>query len=101
MRLITHRSHLDALPASDIKAHIQRHFDQLSEDTDVPPTILVLFPDTDFQGPELNFLGESGIYSDLFGKSRPGEQSACKNMEVPLNNNHKRQDYLIDWQENF
>jgi hypothetical protein len=53
MRLITHRSHLDALPASDIKANIQRRFDQLFEDTDVPPTILVLFPDTDFQGPDI------------------------------------------------
>jgi len=73
MQLITHRSHLDALPASDLKTHIQKRFDQLSEDTDLPPTILVLFPDTDLQGPELNFLGESGVYSDMLGEHRLGE----------------------------
>ena len=32
MQLITHQSHLDALPASDLKTHIQLRFDQLSED---------------------------------------------------------------------
>jgi len=73
MRLITHQTHLDALPASDLTFHLQARYNQLSEDTDQPPTILVLFPDTDLQGPDLSFLGESGVYSDMFGEHRPGE----------------------------
>jgi len=30
MQLITHRTHLDALPASDLKVHITARFNQLS-----------------------------------------------------------------------
>lgn len=73
MQLITHQHHLNALPESPIKRHVQKRFDQLTEDTDLPPTIMVLFPDSVLQGSEVSFLGESGIYSDLFGKSQPGD----------------------------
>jgi hypothetical protein len=73
MQLITHRSHLDELPASPIKTHIRARFDQLSEDTDVPPFIFLLEKLDDPTGPELSFLGGAGMCSDLFESCRPGD----------------------------
>jgi hypothetical protein len=73
MQLITHSSHLDALPASPLKTHIQKRFDQLSEDTDVPPNI-VLIEDTDkIDGPDYAFISESqGLVADLWDEHVPG-----------------------------
>jgi hypothetical protein len=72
MQLITHRSHLDALPASDLKIHITDRFDQLSEDTDVPPYILLLHRNDNPKSSELIFLGSAGMCSDLFETHQPG-----------------------------
>ena len=72
MRLITHRSHLDALPASDLKTHIQSRFDQLSEDTDVPPNIVLVEATDDVTGPDYAFVGPNGLLSDLFEEHAPG-----------------------------
>jgi len=72
MRLITHRSHLDALPASDLKIHIQSRFDQLTEDTDVPPNIVLVEANDDITGPDYAFVGSRGLLSDLFEEHRPG-----------------------------
>jgi hypothetical protein len=74
MQLITHQSHLDALPTSDLKTHIQKRCNQLSQDSDVPPTIIILTPDTNFKSPALHFLGESGVYSDMLGEHHPRER---------------------------
>lgn len=74
MQLISHRSQIAAIPESPLRDHIQARFGQLFEDTDVPPTIIILTPDTDLESPELSFLGETGIYSDMFNKHQPGEQ---------------------------
>ena len=41
MQLITHQSHLDALPVSDLKIHLQARYNQLSEDTNVPPNLVL------------------------------------------------------------
>jgi hypothetical protein len=73
MQLITHRSHLDALPASDLKTHITARFDQLSQDTDIPPAIFLLEKHDDPTGPEFSFLGSAGMCSDLFEAHQPGE----------------------------
>jgi hypothetical protein len=73
MRLITHRSHLDALPASDLKTHTQKRFEQLSEDTDVPPNVFLLHRNDNSKSPELIFLGSAGMCSDLFETHQPGE----------------------------
>ena len=51
MQLITHRTHLDELPESPLKTHIQTRFDQLSEDTDVPPNIILVEEGDDITGP--------------------------------------------------
>jgi hypothetical protein len=73
MQLITHRSHLDELPESPLKTHIQKRFDQLSEDTDVPPLIFLLEKLDNPTSPEFSFLGSAGMCSDLFGSCRPGD----------------------------
>jgi hypothetical protein len=73
MQLITHRSHLDALPASPIKTHIRTRFDQLAEDTDVPPNVFLLHRSDNPKSPELIFLGSAGMCSDLFETHQPGE----------------------------
>jgi hypothetical protein len=72
MRLITHESHLDALPASDLKTHITARFAQLSEDTDVPPNIVLVEANDDVTGPDYAFVGPDGLLSDLFEEHRPG-----------------------------
>ena len=73
MQLITHESHLGAIPASDLTTHIQQRFAQQSLDTDLPPSIYYLEPSDTLDDAELSFLGESGVYSDIFGEHRPGE----------------------------
>jgi hypothetical protein len=72
MRLITHQTHLDALPASDLKTHITARFDQLSEDTDVPPNIVLVEEGDDVTGPDYAFVGPDGLLSDLFEEHAPG-----------------------------
>jgi hypothetical protein len=72
MRLITHRSHLDTLSASDLKVHITARFDQLSEDTDVPPNIVLVETDDCITGPDYAFVGNRGLLSDLFEEHAPG-----------------------------
>ena len=71
MQLITHRSHLDALPASELKTHTQKRFDQLSEDTDVPPNIVIVEATDDITGPDYAFIGSRGLLSDLFEEHEP------------------------------
>lgn len=73
MRLITHSSHLDALPPSDLKNHITARFDRLSEDTDVPPNIVLVEANDDVTGPDCAFIGPQGLLSDLFEEKCPGE----------------------------
>jgi hypothetical protein len=72
MRLITHSSHLDTLSASDLKTHIRKRFDQLSEDTDVPPNIVLVEDADDITGPDYAFIGNRGLLSDLFVEHAPG-----------------------------
>ena len=81
MRLITHSSHLDAIPASELKTHITARFDQLSEDTDVPPNI-VLVESTDYiTGPAYAFVGPDGLLSDLFEEQAPGHPEFARPYE--------------------
>ena len=58
MQLITNQSHLDALSASDLKAHIWARFDQLSEDTDVPPNIVLVEDGDNITGRNYSFVSE-------------------------------------------
>ena len=81
MQLITHQHHLDALPESLIKDHIQKRFDQLSEDTDVPPSIVLSEVTDDVTGPDYSFVGPNGLLSDLFEAFAPKEDGYVRPYE--------------------
>ena len=81
MQLITHQHHLDALPASELKAHIQKRFDQLSEDTNVPPNIVLVEDADDVIGPEYAFVGNHGLLSDLWDVNEPGHPEFARPYE--------------------
>jgi hypothetical protein len=81
MQLITHQTHLDALPASDLKAHITARFDRLSEDTDVPPNIILVETDDDIAGPDYAFVGPEGLLSDLWEEHEPRHPEFCRPYE--------------------
>ena len=81
MLLITHRSHLDALPASDLKTHIQARFNQLSEDTDVPPNLVLIDEGGSITGPGYAFVGPRGLLSDLFEEHEPGHPEFARPYE--------------------
>jgi len=72
VQLITHQTHLDALSSCPIKTHIQTRFDQLSEDTDVPPNIVLVEANDDITGPDYAFVGNNGLLSDLWDEHEPG-----------------------------
>ena len=73
MQLITHRSHLDDLSESPLKTHITARFDQLSQDTDVPPNIILVENGDEITGPDYAFVGTRGLLSDLFEEHEPGQ----------------------------
>ena len=81
MNLITHQSYLGALPASHLKTHITARYDQLSEDTDVPPTIILVTPEDDITGPDYSFVGPRGLISDLFEEQEPGHPEFARPYE--------------------
>jgi hypothetical protein len=73
MQLITHQRHINKLPESPLKTYIQTRFNQLSEDTDVPPNIVLVEATDDVTGPDYAFVGPNGLLSDLFEEHEPGE----------------------------
>ena len=66
MKLLTHINQIDQqLPESPLKSHIQSRFDQLSEDTDVPPNIIIVEDTDDITGPDYAFVsGDNGLLGD-------------------------------------
>ena len=81
MQQITHQSHIDKLPASPLRLHIQKRFDQLSEDTDVPPNIVLTEKGDDITGPDYAFVGPRGLLSDLFEEHEPGHPEFARPYE--------------------
>ena len=79
MQLITHQSHLDALPASPIKTHIQVRSDQITEDTDVPPNIILVEEGDDIT--RYSWIGKQGLVSDLWEEHKPGHPEFCRPYE--------------------
>ena len=80
MQLITQR-HLDALPDSPLKTHIQQRFGQISEDTDVPPNLVLVAATDDVTGPDYAFVGSNGLLSDLFEQHAPRHPEFCRVLE--------------------
>jgi hypothetical protein len=66
VQLITHQKHIDRLPDSHLKAHIQARFDQLSEDTDVPPNLTLVEAVDDITGRDYAFVGNNGLLLRFF-----------------------------------
>jgi hypothetical protein len=81
MQLITHRSHLDTLSASDLKNHILHRYRQLTFETDVPPNIILVEATDDITGPDYAFVGPKGLLSDLFEEHTPGHPEFCRPYE--------------------
>lgn len=81
MQLITHSSHLDALPASDLKHHLQARYNQLSDDCNVPVNLVLVEEGDDITGPGYAFVGNRGLLSDLFEETGPGETEFCRPYE--------------------
>ena len=64
MQLITHQHHLDTLPESPLKVHIQKRFDQLFEtEYDLLPNIILVEVSDEITGPDYAFVGPSGLQS--------------------------------------
>jgi len=66
--MLTHCTHLEALPVSPIKTHIIARFNQLSEDTDVPPYRVLVELDDDITGSNYVFVGLYGLRSCFCSK---------------------------------
>jgi hypothetical protein len=80
MRLITHRSHLDALSASDLKAHLQARHRALYED-DVGPVFVIVEKTDRIDGPDYAFIGNRGLLSDLYEERAPKEDGFTRPYE--------------------
>ena len=81
MQLITHRNQLDALPANTLKTHITARFDQLTEDTDVPPNIVLVESGDVVTGPDFALVGPRGLLSDLFEQNELGHSEFARPYE--------------------
>jgi hypothetical protein len=68
MQLITHHHRIDQFPTSPLKIHIQARFDQLSEDTDVPPNIVFVEPNDNISSQEYEFIEVFGSLSCYYSK---------------------------------
>jgi hypothetical protein len=75
---------IDRLPRSNLKTHIEKHFDQLSEDTDVPPNLILVKPNDDITGPDYAFVGPPGITIGPIRRDQPrrGRLRAALRMDL-------------------
>ena len=79
MKLLTHINQIDRqLPESPLKSHIQARFDQLSEDTDVPPNFILVESGDDITGPNYSFVSED---NGLLGDGDIGSPQYCRPYE--------------------
>jgi hypothetical protein len=83
MQLITHRSHLDALPESSLKAHIKKRFDEITDESndEVLPTAVLVNEGDNIAGPDYFFVGNQGLLSDLFEEHEPGHPEFARPFE--------------------
>ncbi len=81
MQLITHQTHIDRLPPSPVTTHITARFNHLSENTDIPPNIVLVESNDDITGPDYAFVGPKGLLSDLFEEFSPGENGFVRPFE--------------------
>ena len=81
MQLITHQHHLDALSPSPVRSHITARFPKLTEDSDVPPNLILVEEGDDITGPDYAFVGPRGLLTDLFDEHEPGHPEFARPYE--------------------
>ena len=81
MQLITHQIHINKLPESPLKTHIQSRYDSLTFETDMPPNIIVVEKTDDIFSPQYAFIGNRGLLSDLYEKHEPREDGFTRPYE--------------------
>ena len=79
MQLFTSLPQINALPASDLKAHLQARHRTLYEDNMGP--IFVVVEDEDITGPDYAFIGPRGLLTDLFDEHEPGHPEFARPYE--------------------
>lgn len=73
MHLITHRKHITPDIPVDLTEFIIKRFEQLAEETDVPPIIILVELGDDIKGSDYAFIGNQGLLSDAYEEHTPGE----------------------------
>lgn len=82
MQLITHQTHIDKLSQDKLAAFIIKRFEQLAEEAeDVPPIIVLVKSDDDITGPDYSFIGTNGLLSDLWEEHEPKEKGFVRPYE--------------------
>jgi hypothetical protein len=80
MQKYTSLSQMDALPASDLKAHLQDRHRALYED-DMGPVFVIAEKTDRVDGPDFSFIGNRGLLSDLYEERAPKEDGFTRPYE--------------------
>ena len=75
MHRVSHRNHItdESIP-EDLIEFIIKRFEQLAEETDIPPIIICAFdPRENISGPAYAVAGSQGLISDMFDEHAPGQ----------------------------
>ncbi|MCK4708827.1 MAG: hypothetical protein KAU21_09435 [Gammaproteobacteria bacterium] len=81
MRLITHPNHINKAIPDELLDFIIKRFQQLAEETDAPPIIILVKPDDDITGPDYAFIGNWGLLSDLYEEHEPEQKGFVRPFE--------------------
>jgi hypothetical protein len=71
MHRISHRNHINNSIQDELTEFIIRRFEQIAEETDVPPIIILVKQDDDITSPDYAFIGNRGLLSDLYDEHEP------------------------------
>jgi hypothetical protein len=80
MQKYTSMSQMDALPASDLKTHLQDRHRALYED-DMGPVFVIVQSTDRVDGPDFSFIGNRGLLSDLYEERAPKEDGFIRPYE--------------------
>jgi hypothetical protein len=80
MQLFTSLSQMDALPASDLKTHLQARHRTLYEDG-IGPVFVIVEKTDRIDGPDYAFIGNRGLLSDLYEERAPKEDGFVRPYE--------------------
>jgi len=73
MNLITTEQSIRELCPPELISYITQRYQSLEQDTDIPPTIILVKPEDDTKSPDFQFIGPNGLLSDIFDEHQPGE----------------------------